>query len=118
VLGKSANCDKISAARVLQKKAVFYVANVNVSCSADELKAFVEDMNVIVVSCFQVQPRKRRNGDQSRDMQRAFRLCINENDRKRMLNAANWPASVIVSDWYFKRPNSVVQGRTDGNIQR
>jgi len=61
---------------------------------------------------------KRRNEEQSRDTQKAFRLCIDDNDRERMLNAANWPASVIVSDWYFKRPNSVVQRRTDGSDSR
>ena len=33
---------------------------------------------------------------------KAFRLCIFEEDRKRLLDKTAWPDSIYVSDWFFK----------------
>ena len=109
--GNSSTRGTVSAARTLKQKSVFYIDNVNVNCSADDMKAFVANMNVEVISCFSVVPRKRRGSEQTQ--QAAFRLCINNEHSNRMLNAANWPTSVIVSEWYFKPPNSRVQRRDE-----
>ena len=103
VFGKSSTRSVISAARELKQKAVFYIGNVSVDCSAEKLNAFVTGMNVEVFSCFPVEPRKRRGGDLFE--QRAFRLCINVDHSDRMLNAALWPVSVTVSAWHYKPPN-------------
>jgi len=109
--GNSSTRGTVSAARTLTQKSVFYIDNVNVDCSADDMKAFVSDMNVEVISCFSVVPRKRQGSEPTR--QAAFRLCINNEHCNRMLNAANWPTSVTVSEWYFKPPNSRVQRRDE-----
>jgi len=102
---------KLTTVDALKQKSVFYIDNVNVNCSADDMKAFVANMNVEVISCFSVVPRKRRGNEQTQ--QAAFRLCINNEHSNRMQNAANWPTSVIVSEWYFKPPNSRVQRRDE-----
>ena len=113
VFGNSSTMSVISAARELKQNSVYYIGNVNVDCSADDLRAFVTDMSVEVFSCFAVKPRKRR-GDED-IQQSAFRLCINDKDRDRMLKAGLWPASVTVSEWHYKPPNARVQRQSEGD---
>ena len=113
VFGNSSTMSGISAARELKQKTVFYIGNVNADCTAFDLKTFVTDMNVEVFSCFEVQPRRRRGDELIR--QSAFRLCINDKDRDRMLNAGRWPVSVTVSEWFYKPPNAREQGRSEGD---
>jgi len=57
-------------------------------------------------SCFEVKPRRRRNEENELNVyvRKAFRLCIFDEDRDRLLNAAVWPDSIQISLWYFKPP--------------
>jgi len=61
-------------------------------------------MSVEVISCHEVKSRRRRNETSSdnSDNRRAFRLCVWEDDRDRLLDASKWPRSVTVSTWFFK----------------
>jgi len=36
----------------------------------------------------------------------AFRLCIYDDDREKLLNPDAWPNSVTISPWYFKNPGA------------
>ena len=57
-----------------------------------------------VFSVFGVKPRRRRGEDADGAVDRkAFRLCINADDRERLLDASVWPDSVLISQWYFKQ---------------
>ena len=59
-----------------------------------------------------MRPRIRRNEDETSIAGRkAFRLCIFEDDRGRLMNAAAWPDSVTVSEWYFKTSSDVADRR-------
>ena len=50
-----------------------------------------------------MKSRQRRNENaESVHDRKAFRLCIHDDDRARLLNAGSWPDSVMVSEWYFK----------------
>ena len=98
-------------AKKLRKKAVFCVDNLNSSCSVENIKSFVSKLSVEVLTCFEVKPRRRR--DESVVNRKAFRLCINGNDRQKLLNACMWPDSVIIREWYFKQNSN-----EDGNDKR
>ena len=37
---------------------------------------------------------------------KAFRLCIDEDDRDRLLNDTKWPESIVISEWYRLDPNT------------
>ena len=89
-------------------RAIFYIDNVNVQHSDQDIRALAESMGVRVLSCFEVRPRRRR-----RDMEatspntevagrKAFRLCIRDQDRDTLLSPGKWPAFVTVSEWYTK----------------
>ena len=57
-----------------------------------------------------------RPADLFRDTGRkAFRLCIYEDDRGRLMNAAAWPDSVTVSEWYFKTSSDIADRRQQVN---
>jgi len=78
--------------------------NVKATCSVDQIKTFIErSVAVKVVSCFEVRPRRRRNDDDDAVNRKAFRVCVYDDDRQRLLNATAWPDSVVVSEWYFKQ---------------
>ena len=59
-----------------------------------------------VLSCFEVKPRRRRGievlDENGEPLWKAFRLCIPAEDRGRLLDAALWPDSVLISDCFFK----------------
>ena len=51
----------IVAAKKLRKKSVFCVDNVSSCCTVEDMKSFVSNMSVEVLTCFQVKPRRRRD---------------------------------------------------------
>jgi len=103
LLGKSVNTDmKISAAKQIRKKAVFCVDNVSTDCSVDDIKSFVSGLSVKVLTCYEVKPRRRRGDDEVISDRKAFRLCICDEDRNRLLDDSVWPDSVSISEWFFK----------------
>ena len=102
----------IAAASKLYRKAIFCVDNVSESCEANDIVNHVTDMGVHVISCYTVASRRRRN-ESTNIARRAFRLCIPVEDKDKLLNAANWPDSVTVSDWYFKKPDQDKRPKLD-----
>lgn len=104
MFGKSTAVTKIVAARKLtKKKAVFCIDNLNNDCTSQDIVSYVNAMSIETVSCFEAKTRQRRNDNRSELADcKAFRLCIFDEDRARLLNAAMWPDSVIISDWFFK----------------
>jgi len=36
---------------------------------------------------------------------KAFRVCINDDNRRRFLDPAVWPDSISISEWFFKGQN-------------
>ena len=96
------------AATTFLQKSVFCIDNVSVSVDVDDICAFVTDMGVNIVSCFETKPRRRRSDCIPTDGmpfefdRKAFRLCIASDDQHRLLDASKWPAYVSVSEWFFK----------------
>ena len=75
----------LSAPKSYIRKSVYCVDNIDSSYTADDVRAFVSNMNVRVISCFEVKPRKRRQGSQTAD-RKAFRLCVNSEDNHLLLD--------------------------------
>jgi len=100
----SVSGSKVLAAKKIVKKAIYCIDNVNNNCSTEDLAAFVSTLNVQVISCFDVQPRRRRNDDITTmsSIRRKFRLCIDAVDCSKLLDVAAWPESVLLSEWYLK----------------
>jgi len=50
----------IKAAKKMCRKSVFYIDNIHNSYSVDDVKQFVSNLSVEVLSCFETKPRQRR----------------------------------------------------------
>jgi len=115
--GRSTTELNIAAAQKFPRKSVFCVDNLNVNCSVEDLRDFVNSLSVEVITCFEVKPRRRRydGSDINKKIGRkAFRLCINNDDRDKLMNAAAWPDSVTVAEWFFKPKMPAAETATEG----
>jgi len=108
LLGKSTatgGCEGILAARRIRKRSVWCIDNLQLSCTEQDVIKFVpENLSVNVLSCFATQPRRRRGEsmEAAKSYGKAFRLCIHDEDRDRLLDSSIWPDSVVIAPWYFK----------------
>ena len=66
----------LSAAKKVTSKAVFCVDNLDPSVDVNDLRDFVRQLSVNVLTCFRVQPRRQRNESGPVVDRVAFRLCI------------------------------------------
>ena len=84
LMGKgSSDVNGLTAARKIVKKSVFCVDNINPAIDVDKLRGFVAKMNVKVISCFEVKPRRQRHEVDPVVDRKAFRLCIDSGDCER-----------------------------------
>lgn len=84
-------------------------------CQFGLQRAYVSKQGIEVFTCFKTNPRRRTN-ETAEDVsdRKAFRLCINAADRDRIFNPDAWPASIRISDWFFRDKNN----RGDNNEKR
>ena len=88
------------------KKVVYYVDNLDPSTTAEDLTNFIkQETGVNVLTCFDVVPRRRPGDDADveirKSLRKAFRLCIKDEDRTRLLDPSKWPDSVAICQWIF-----------------
>ena len=96
----------IAAAKITRKKAVFCLDNIAKTCSVHDVRDYASRLSIQVLTCFEVKSRRRRDDtdDEAVSDRTAFRLCIYDDDREKLLNPNAWPNSVAISPWYFKNP--------------
>lgn len=70
--------------------------NVRSTVTCNDISDFVKGLNVRVISCFETKSRFKNA--------RAFRLCINAEDRKVFNDINNWPHGIVIRDWKFNKP--------------
>ena len=69
------------------------------------------NMSINVFSCFRTEPRRRREESGQAIQRRAFRLCIADYDRDRLLDARKLPDSITISEWYYIPPEIAAERR-------
>lgn len=107
MLGKSElPTNNLTAAKRIFKKTILCVDNLSAECTESDLVAFMQDMGVNVISCNVTKTRLRRNESHEDEVvkaRKAFRVCIDSEDKDRLLHPQLWADSVIISEWYFKQ---------------
>ena len=95
----------VAAAKPYISKATFCIDNVSTEVSELTMAKFVAAMDIDVLGCYNVKPRRspyqRMHGIEPRD-RKAFRLCIPREDTARLMDPKKWPAHISVSRWIFK----------------
>jgi len=107
----------IAAADKLVRKAVYCIDNVDVSFSVEDIVQYASNNGITVMSCFEAKPRLRRSDNCTND-RKAFRLCINNDQRDKLLDSFNWPDSVVVSEWFFKSQQLAKRSRDAPDDER
>jgi hypothetical protein len=111
VYGRSLNVGTgLAAANKLIPKGVYCIDNIDVSFSVEDIVQYVSSQGITVVSCFEAKPRFRRSDNYSND-RKAFRLCINNDHRDKLMDSSRWPDSVVVSEWFFKSQQATRMSR-------
>ena len=100
---------KIAAAKPYLRKSVFCIDNVSTDVTVKDLETFVADsLNVNVISCFQVKPRRAKWQKEAGIVptdRKTFRLCIDREDEQSFLNEEIWPQKIAIYRWAFKNRN-------------
>jgi len=96
-----------AAAKPFIGKATFCVDNVATNVTEKQMANFVAAMDIDVLGCYNVKPRRTRyelaHGITEVKDRKCFRLCIPREDSERLLNPKRWPAHVAVTQWTFKK---------------
>ena len=106
LVGTSTNPNmRIKAARSLLRKSFFYVGNV-ASTTEKEMRSFIEDLGIRVISCFVTGKHNSDNDeiegrDDSESVGNAFRVCINAEDSPNFMNPSTWPQHFLLRRWTF-----------------
>jgi len=111
VTGKASGLSfTFQAAKKIEKRSVLCVDNVGLQYDEDDIRNYVNNLGVKVFTCYLAKPRRRP--DESPDDvadRKAFRLCVNVDDRDQLLDPRVWPDSVQVSDWFFRSSSNNTQ---------
>ena len=109
LVGNSTLCraQHVTAATSLERS-LFCIDNVSRATTVHDIRNLVSRMGVRVLSCFECKPRHRRD-EAVPTNRKAFRLCIDKDDRHLLLDPAKWPMHITVSNWFFKSARSSVQ---------
>lgn len=97
---------RISAAKPYTGKATFCVDNVSVHSTVESMRSYVTSMNIDVIGCYQVNPRRsywQRLHDIYPTDRKTYRVCIPKEDVTHFLDPQIWPAHISVSQWRFKK---------------
>jgi hypothetical protein len=99
----------ISAAKPYISKATFCVDNVSTNTSIESMVQFVTAMDIDVLGCYEVNPRRtywQRQHEIYPDDRKTFRVCIPKEDSGRFLVPKKWPAHISVSLWQFRKTSA------------
>ena len=101
---------KLKPAKHLQRKFVFHLDNVTDDLSCTDVESFLSDANVTVINCFEAKSWIRFKKDSSETCH-AFRVCVKEEDKSKVLDSALWPEDVLIREWKFKNTTNTDNGR-------
>lgn len=112
VRGSSDKISNFVAAKEIIKKTIYHLDNIAEGTLAEDVTEHLKNIGVPVISCFDCKSFR----NQGKTEARAFRLCIDKQFSKAVLNGENWPKDVIVRPWRFKpQEQSVMKDSTSSS---
>jgi len=95
---------KLSAAKPVLHKSIFHVDNAAEGSLPSDIIDHLKSMEIPVVSCFERKSWRKFGPEEMGS--RAFRLCVEKEVVKKILDKEIWPRGIMVRRWKFKSPNS------------
>ena len=92
---------KIKAAAVVPKKYIFLLDNICADdvISSSDVTDYLTSNNIQVLSCFSAKSWVKSRNTVTPS---AFRVCVNDVDKSKIMCSSLWPEGVIVKEWVFK----------------
>jgi hypothetical protein len=81
-----------SSGRIVGKR-VFAVTNVACDYTVNDMKSFLRDKRLAVISCFEAKSKFTSS--------KSFRVCVAVTDVDKFVDPEIWPENVVVRDWFF-----------------
>ena len=85
-------CKIKSSGRIVGKR-VFAVTNVACDYTVNDMKSFLRDKRLAVISCFEAKSKFTSS--------KSFRVCVAVTDVDKFVDPEIWPENVVVRDWFF-----------------
>jgi len=101
MLGHAVNSSLKASQKLYVSKSVYRLGNVDSDNTADDVKEYIESLDVRVVSCFERTSSNRQNDDN-----KCFRVCIFTADRAKFLTEENWSVGISIQNWVFQPKNA------------
>ena len=102
VIGRHAGQpSKIKSSGRIVGKRVFAVTNVSCDCNINDIRSFLSDKHIAVLSCFEAKSKYTTS--------KSFRICITVTDLDTFLDPGIWPEQVVVRDWFFSAKTQTIR---------
>lgn len=115
LIGQSTTCPMKAAKNLNIPKAVFRIGNIDSCYNENNLREYIENLGVRVISIFDRTSESNRYVDN-----KSFRVCIFEADKAKLLCDNSWSVGISISKWVFKpKPEGEAaggKGRTTGAV--
>ena len=104
----SSNSRRVSAAasyppNTYVERSVFYIDNAAPTSSVSDIRDLASRMDVRVLSCYEMKPRRRPMDSVLAINRKAFRLCIHREDCGPLLD----PQNITMSELFFKSSQAI-----------
>ena len=106
--GSATEACKIKSAKDISKKYVLNVDNVSSDVSCDDIKSYLQSSRIKVYSVYEKKSwiaKDNSSDDDAEDMEstiKAFRVCVDSEDKVTCMNADLWPRGVMIRPYKFK----------------
>ena len=79
------------------KKAVFCLNNIDSEYSENDVLSYIKSLGVNILTCFELKSTAKTPIDR-----KAFRICIAEDDKPKLLDNSVWAVGITIRDWIRK----------------
>jgi len=90
----------IKAGVDIVRKSVVHIDNLDVDCTVALLTDYLLANDISVLSCYTTKSWMR---NEEKDRVTAFRVCVNAENRGKIMDSSLWSKGIVIRDWKFKR---------------
>src|SRR6218665_3715750 len=104
LLVTSISSTRLSAANPVLHKSIFHVDNAAEGCLPSDIIDHLKSMEIPVISCFECKSWRKLGPEEMAS--KGFRLCVEKEVVKKILDKEIWPRGIIVRPLKFKSTDS------------
>jgi hypothetical protein len=95
---------------LILKKSVYHIGNIDCSYSVSDVEDYIRSLGVRILTCFELKSSSTSPSDN-----KAFRVCIVDDDRNKLCDCDNWAIGVSIRVWTHKPKKDGVSDATSAS---